>query len=675
MPNRESFRIASEKLIKDLPHLSADELEYWVRHHNDAYFLHNAPQITDEAFDKLVETLRMVKPDATVLQELGERVELSSESRSLRHREPMLSLEKCYDDETFQKWRDKISGSIVAMPKIDGVACAIHYDSKGELVLGLTRGDGSSGEDITQNIRRIHDIKTQLENILVQAALEPENGVLEIRGEVYMAISRFKEKYENDFANPRNLAAGALKQKDPEKSAAYGLSFFPYDVRGGKFATEAEKFSFLQKCGFKLSPLNFLKEDEKIKPIVQKYLEDRDTLDFEIDGVVARADLVREQVRLGETSHHPKFAIAYKFQGESAQTHLVNVEWSVARTGAITPVAVVKPVFVSGATVTRASLHNLRLFNEHGLRTDSLVEIVRRGGVIPHVERVLRATGEALQAPRKCPSCNEDALIDGDILRCSKPSQCLQIQVARILHYCSVLELEGFGEKWIRVLVEKKLVKSPADLYRLKMDQLLQLDRMGNVLAEKLLKSVQDKRALKLADFLCALGFSEIGPTVARILAQHFNSLESLRNASSQEVTSVYGIGESIGTALSDGFSLFKDEIDDLLSEVTIVQASQDSKVDESHPLFAKSVVFTGKMAHLDRKKAQSEVRKVGGQTPASVSSSTDFVVIGDDGSALLQGGAKSSKHKDAEKLAAAGSAVRIISETEFLKFLRGPVL
>lgn len=655
MPNPGSIQATSAKLLKDLPQLSADELEYWVRHHNEAYFEKSAPEISDEAFDKLVETLRMVKPDAAVLEELGEK----PAAKSLVHKEPMLSLDKCYDDETFQRWREKIVGSIVAMPKIDGVACSLHYDERGHLALGLTRGDGRSGEDITANVRLIKDIKDKVDPHLARN--------VEIRGEVYLRISRFKEKYEAEFANPRNLAAGALKQKEASKSQAYGLSFFPYDIRGTKLESERKKFELLSKLGFNAPPLAF---DADYKAVVKDFFDKRDQIDFEIDGVVFRADSIAEQNRLGETAHHPRFAIAYKFQGESAQTHLVAVEWSVARTGVITPVAIVKPVFVSGATVTRASLHNLGLFRKHHLSQNALVEIVRRGGVIPHVERVLRSEGEELQAPVNCPSCGKTATEDGDFLRCSDPATCDQIQISRILHYCYVLDIEGFGEKWVKVLFERGLVKSLADLYLLKKEDLLKLDRMGDILATKLIEQISQKREVELWVFLNALGFAEIGPTVARALAQHFKSFEALRLARKEELTSIFGVGESIADALSEGFRLFATEIEDLLRYVRIVEATKRVVSDENHPLFNKSVVFTGKMAHLDRKEAQKRVLAVGGNTPSSVTSSTDYVVIGDDGSALLKGGERSTKHKAADKLVASGSALQIISETDFLKLL-----
>jgi DNA ligase (NAD+) len=285
MPNAKAIQIASEQLLKALPQASADELAYWVRYHNEAYFKRAAPEISDEAFDKLVETLRMVKPDAEVLEEMGE----GSSDATLTHREPMLSLDKCYDHETFLKWRAKVAGPIVGMPKIDGVACAVHYDEQGRFVQALTRGDGKVGEDITENVRRIVDVQKAIDGSF--------KTKLEVRGEVYMRISRFKAQFQEEFANPRNLAAGALKQKDAAKSEAYGLSFFPYDIRGTTLESEREKFAFLERSGFKLAPIAILEEGEDYQRVVNQLATERDRIDFEIDCVVFRADRISEQRR------------------------------------------------------------------------------------------------------------------------------------------------------------------------------------------------------------------------------------------------------------------------------------------------------------------------------------------------------------------------------------------
>jgi len=673
---KEEIVSRSNALLDELPHLSLVELEKLVRHHNEEYFAKSAPQITDEAFDKLVEALRHEDPKSPALDEIGtgmaEAAYVAPGTQSVRHKKPMLSLDKCYEDETFFKWFEKIRGGLVAMPKIDGVACAIQYDESGRLIIAATRGDGKEGENITGNTARINDIPTKLPGEYLEQILTKDK-VLEVRGEVHMKISRFKKHYAKKFVNPRNLAAGALKQKDPEKSAQYGLSFFPYDVQGTNLQSEREKFDLLGRLGFTLPELDFISESGRPERVFAHFISVRDELDFEIDGVVYRAQQVTEQNRLGNTAHHPRWAMAYKFQGESAQTELIDVQWSVGRTGVITPVAVVNPVFVSGATVARASLHNLGYLKALGIKEHTLVEIVRRGGVIPHVERVLRASGLEIVPPTQCPSCSGPAVVDGDFLHCASKNGCPKVLASRIGHFCTVADIQGFGEKLIQTLVDRGMVTSPVDLYRLKIPDLLPLDRMGMILAEKLTKEVNAKRELTLATFLTALGFEEIGPTVAENIASHYPDLGRIRSLSEEDLANIHGIGESIASSLVFGLKEDSDLIDELLKEVKIIKDEAAEGLDEAHLLFGKSVIFTGKMAKLDRKQAQKTVKEVGGKTPASVTTTTDYLVVGDEGSPLLGEGSKSTKQKTAEKLIDKGAAIEVISESAFLKIMKYP--
>lgn len=658
MPN------TSDTILAKLPHLSVSELEELVRYHNDAYFQRNAPEISDELFDKLVETLRRKSPDSLMLQQVGS--DLLSQA-SVLHPRPMLSLDKCYDDETLKKWFDKIKGDAIVMPKIDGVACSLHYNRQGHLVLGATRGDGLKGENITANVMRIADVPKTLPVHTIENIITKGENTLEVRGEVHMKLSRFKKLYAESFANPRNLAAGALKQKEAAKSEAYGLSFFPYDVRGTTLATEEEKFGLLKTCGFILPELSKVSTAQEVVDAYHHLAKRRESLDYEVDGIVVRTNLVSEQVRLGETAHHPRFAIAYKFQGDNALTPLVTVEWSVGRTGTITPVAIVKPVFVSGATVSRASLHNLGMMRKLGLKEQALVEIVRRGGVIPHVERVIEASGNPFEVPTHCPSCNGPVHIEGDFLMCANPKGCINIAVMRLKHFCSVVDIQGFGEKLLHTLVEQGLVASPADLYHLTLEDLLPLERMGETLANKLLEHLKSHRKMSLATFVTALGIREIGVTVAEVLAEHFKTLSALQLATKDDVSALHGIGPSIAEALVTGLTEHDEEIKRLLHVIEIMPVLRKTPGDTSHPFYGKSFVFTGKMAKLERKQAQNWVREHGGHTPSSVTSSTDYLVVGDEGSPLLGSAEKSTKQKEAEKLIAKGSQIQIISETDFL--------
>ncbi len=663
MELQEQIAKASLKLLDQLPSLSIEQLELLICHHNHAYFDEDKPEITDEAFDKLVETLRFLDPDSLIIEEIETQRVLKTADNIVVHQYPMLSLDKCYDDDNFSKWREKVNGPLIAMPKIDGVACSIRYDVNGQLEIAATRGDGKRGENITANVQRIFDVPHPL--------LKPLGTEIEIRGEVYMKLSRFAACYKEQFANPRNLAAGALKQKEADKSAAYELSFFPYDLRGVTLETEEQKFKLLSELGFQVPFTELSNSDEQNKKVFLHFAQLRSELDYEIDGVVFRANRVSEHGRLGITAHHPKWTIAYKFQGESAQTYLENVEWSVGRTGVITPVVIVKPVFVSGATVTRASLHNWGLFRKLDLKKDALVEIVRRGGVIPHLERVLRSGGEPLCAPQSCPSCSGNVIEDGDFLRCQNPLSCPTVIEAKIEHFCAVLDIDGFGKKIIQTLIKEKLVHHPADLYRLELKNLLGLERVGEKLATKLLNEIKKKREIELMHLITALGIEEVGPTIAETIVKHYPTMEGLRSANIEEISAIYGIGISIAKSLLEGLKAEKKSIDDLLTEIKVAKPHANTNLNSSHPLFEKTVVFTGAMRHLERKEAQKQVRAVGGKTPATVSSSTDYLVVGDEGSSLLGAGEISSKQKSAQKLIEKNAAIQIISESELIRMLK----
>lgn len=659
----------SEELLAKLARLSESELAELVIFHNRQYFLENNPLITDEAFDKLVETLRYNNPHSPVLSQIGagSKEREKSFGQEVVHTRPMLSLDKCYDDQTFSKWVSKIHGDLVAMPKIDGVASSIIYAKSGELIEAATRGDGRVGEDITDNIKQIKAIPQILDIKLLKENMTEE--VVEIRGEAYLPISRFQRLYAEEFANPRNLAAGALKNKESEKSKSYGLEFLPYDIRGIGAQSEVQKFQLLERLGFIAMPWRHVGDINQARQTFHDFYDMRLRLDYETDGVVFRANQKNDQDRLGETAHHPRYAVAYKFQTETAQTELIEVLWSVSRTGTITPVALVKPVFLSGATISRASLHNYGIFKSLELREKSLVELNRRGGVIPHVERVLSSKGALLEAPSSCPSCNSSVVIEGDFLWCSAKDKCTEAAIRSLIHFAHVIDLEGFGEKIMRRLFEQGLVKSFADIFRLSLGELKTVDRMGDVLAQKLIDHLNKKRELELATFIKALGIEEVGTNISEIVAANFHTLAAIRAVTLKDLTSLHGIGERIAEALVAGLLERSDEIDELLKEIVVKDYEESrAKSDVGNPLYGKSVVFTGKMAHLERKSAQELVKKLGGYAPGSITAKTDFLVIGDEGSALLGQGAKSTKQKDAEKLISQGSALQIITESEFLR-------
>lgn len=668
MRNPKKIEENSQQLLGRLPQLAEADLSTLIAYHNKKYFVDADPEISDAAFDKLVLALKFINPRSLILSQIEEEASFRDE---IVHQRPMLSLDKCYDAQSFFKWTEKIKGNLVAMPKIDGVACSLIYSPGGKLVEAATRGDGRVGENITKNIRMIEDIPLSLPKLASLSLAEGQTNI-EIRGEVFFPLARFKQGYAEDFANPRNLAAGALKQKEQEKSKNYGLRFFPYDIRGTMAKSEAEKFEVLKQCNFVMMPWHLVDNDDKATEIYYAFEKERSSFDYEIDGVVFRANDINDQIRLGETAHHPRYAIAFKFHGESAQTELLKVEWSVSRSGAITPVAIVNPVFVSGATISRASLHNLGIFQSLGLCEDTLVEINRRGGVIPHVERVLMRKGSPLSAPTECPSCQHPVMIAGDFLFCGDKKNCEEVVVARLMHFSQLIGIEGMGEKIVRKLFSHGLLKQFKDIYCLSAQDLSSLERMGELSASKLMAEISQKKTLDLAIFLRALGIDDVGNNIAELIAMNFFSLDKIRHLSVDDLVAIHGIGERIAFSLVEGLRELHDEIDVLLNYVVVDDFKEHiGSEDASNPLYAKNFLFTGKMAHMDRKSAQDLVKKLGGKAPGAMSEKIDFLVIGDEGSALLGQGNKSTKHKAADKLVAQGSSLKIITESEFLKMAK----
>lgn len=628
--------------------LSVAELEREIRRHNKLYFELHKPEISDYDFDRLVERLRKLKPDSPVLSEIPPEA-TEKEFKKVRHLSEMLSLDKCYNDEDLEDWASKFEGDVIASPKIDGCATELRYNDKGELVLGATRGDGLIGEDITLNVQMIPGIPKKI-----------SKGPLEIRGEIYMKLSVFK-KYSGTFANPRNLAAGAIKQKDPRKTAEYQLSFFGYDVLGLKLKTEREKFELLKSFHVPIVEVKPVKKD-KMKEAYDYFLSKRDRWDYETDGVVLKANLIPEQERLGFTAHHPRYAIAYKFQGDSGVTTLKEVEWGVARTGVITPVGIVEPVELSGATVTRVSLHNYGMMKELGLRRGSKVVMMRRGGVIPNLESVAEAgRGVPFEAPKKCPSCGAPTEVRDDFLYCTNKHGCRKAKMEELEHFMKTIECDGFGEKLIEKLYDNGFVQDPADFYTLKKEDLLELERMGDVLATKLIGNIQAKRELPPDVFLRSLGIRELAKHTSKLLMQQFGTLEKIMKVSEEELSAIHTVGPIIAKEVVEGLKKRKDLIQKLLKHVT-VGAVRESPLQKG-PLAGKKFLFTGALLAMERGKAEKLMEEKGGEIASGVTQDLDYLVVGD-------GGGAGSKLEKAKALQTKGAKVKIISETEWKKMV-----
>ena len=638
--------------------MSVEELAAAIRYHNWRYFSENAPEISDTQFDLLTRRLKELNPEHPVLAELT----ASGQGDKIRHASPMLSLDKCYTEEELEGWiferragdsERRFEGKVVETPKVDGVAASFRYDERGRLVAAVTRGDGSVGESFLPNARFIEEIPKEI-----------PDGPAEVRGELYMRLSVFDD-FKEDFSNPRNTTAGAIKQKDPRATARYRLSFFTYDVLQRAFATEAEKAVWITSQGLQAVESRLIAVGE-IQSGYDAWLTKRHEVDYETDGVVYKVNQSSEQRRLGATAHHPRYAIAYKFQGDSGTTRVKEIEWSVSRTGTITPVAIVEPIELSGAMVSRCSLHNLAIVAELGISVGASVIAMRRGGVIPHIESVTEPGPEALSIPATCPSCGGPTEEKGDFLSCSQPLSCPATRRGTLEHFVKAVEIDGFGPKVMAQLIESGLVSTPADLYRLRPLDLVTLERMGDILARKLVANVDQRRNLPLAVFLRAMGIEEIGKTVAGVLSEHFRTLEALRSTSADLLLSIEGVGPSIAASVVRGLAERRELIDQLLDVVQVEDWTPSTPVEGAGPFAGKSVVFTGALATIDRKGAQKKVRELGGQTPSGVTKDLDYLVVGDKGSPLLGQGSKSSKQKKAERYVNEGSELEIISETRF---------
>ena len=660
----------------DPMNLSLEELESQVRRHNRLYWIDNAPQISDPEFDRLVEALRARAPRSPVLDAIGPEgadVEgadvLSGDRVKVRHGQPMLSLDKCYDEPTLLKWFEKFEGEAVVSPKVDGVAVSLTYNDAGQLSLAATRGTGTVGEEITENARRVVDLPQQID-----AGALP----LEVRGEAYMPLSVFQD-FAADYANPRNLTAGGLKQKDPALTARYRIHFFAYDLLGGPaFSTEWEKIEHLRALGFKVVESEVVPHEE-LQAAFDHWAGVRAELDYETDGVVYKVNRCDEQQRMGHTSHHPRYALAYKFRGETGVSILRKVLWSVSRTGAINPVGIVEPVALSGATVTRVSLHNLAIMEalggEGGLRIGSQVLMMRRGGVIPNVERVIEPGAELVSIPEACPECGAETFRSGDILCADHRTNCRRARIQQLDHFTVCLGIKGFGQKMLEKLYDERLVREPADFFGLTAEQLVPLERVGERLAERLLSEIEARREVPAEVFLRSLGIDEVGRFVSKLLARHCRSMEELFALTPEKLASIHGIGEVIAHTVCAGLVQQRPLIDNLLEHITPVFPDSEALAAEVEraaggALAGKRFLFTGTLESMTRKEAQQRVEALGGETPGAVSRELDYLVIGDKDYERYEGGWRSSKLKKAESYLSEGHGIVIINESRFLTLL-----
>jgi DNA ligase (NAD+) len=633
-----------------------------IRRHEELYYVTDNPEISDKDYDDLIERLRELEEqypqfltsDSPTQRVGGRPAEGFAE---YLHRRPMLSLDNSYNieelrafDQRCQKLADGRPVEYVAELKIDGLSLSLHYEN-GVLVRGVTRGDGRRGEDVTQNVRTIRSIPLKLKP---STAKVPDT--IEVRGEAYLSRQVFEkinaeleDAGEARLANPRNAAAGAIRQLDPKLVAKRRLDLFPYDVISGErkaFATHWESLEWVRQAGFHANP------HRALCPTIEEVIEFcnakeplRDELGYEIDGVVVKVNSAALQEEFGATSKAPRWAIAYKYPARQATTQVHAITVQVGRTGALTPVANLEPVLLAGTTVARATLHNEDEIRRLGLRIGDWVLIEKGGDVIPKVLKVIesRRTGveKRFRMPAKCPVCGGViSRVEGEVVSRCIAADCAAQLVGRLLHFASrrAMRIEGLGESLADQLLESKLVHDVGDLYTLKLEDVAGLERMAVKSASNLMAQIEASKTRDLSNLVYALAIRHVGERTAGILARHFGSLARLSEASVEELDDIHEIGLTVAQSVRDWF----DDAGNLELCERLRAAGVRTEVERTAGAVAddrfagKQFVLTGKLESLSRDEARALIESRGGRVTSSVSKKTDYVVAGEDAGSKL---------------------------------------
>ncbi|CAN5228786.1 NAD-dependent DNA ligase LigA [soil metagenome] len=663
------FEIAENNIKLEIENLRAE-----INRHNELYYQQNAPEIADFEFDKLLERLKkleeenpeLITPDSPT-QKVGGRAE---GFESFKHLVPMMSLENSYSledlrkfDERCQKLADGREFGYVAELKIDGLSVSLHYRN-GILIAGATRGDGVFGDDVLSNVKTIRTIPLGLKNAFADK--------IEVRGEVFMARSVFEEinaelemQGEKTYANPRNFASGTLRQLDSKIVKLRRLDMFPYDLWQGNqkpFASHWENFEFLEKQGFNVNPNRRLCENiESVIEFCNEMQEKRDSFDYEIDGVVVKINSTQLQEEFGATTKAPRWAIAYKYPAMQATTQLEEINVQVGRTGALTPVAYLKPVLLAGTTVARASLHNEDEIKRLNLKIGDWVLIEKSGEIIPQVLQVIESkrTGEEIdyEFPQNCPVCGFEAIRPAGeaVTRCSNDDCPAKIK-ARILYFAArkAMDIEGLGDVLVETLVDSEMVKNVADLYDLQSEQIANLERKAEKSAAKLIEQIELSKNRGLQRLLYGLDIRHVGERYAKILARHYRNIENLTKATVEELDAIHEIGLAVAESV---YHFFRNEKNlEVIERLKIAGVKTEIDGDANAVLTAnfngKTFVLPGKLEQFTRDEAAKIIEDLGGRVSSSVSKKTDFVVAGSDAG---------SKLTKAESL-----GVKVLSENEF---------
>ena len=661
----------------------ADKLRREIRHNEYLYYVLDAPEITDAEYDRMMVRLRELEaryPDSIPADSPTQRVggRASSQFTEVRHLEPLLSLGNVFSAEELRAFDERVRSGLpagskveyVMEPKIDGLACSLIYEN-GKLVRAATRGDGVVGENVTANVRTIRSIPLTLK--VPDGETVPE--LLDVRGEVYMPRQAFMrlneqraERGESEFANPRNAAAGSLRQLDPQVTASRSLSFFAYYLVGeGAQPKHSESLALLAHYGFKVSENYKVVEniDEAIK-YIGDFNELRQGLSYDTDGAVIKVNDVYQQRILGATGKDPRWATAYKYPPEQAETTLEDIDWRVGRTGVLTPTAVLTPVKLSGSVISRATLHNEDFIRAKDIRIGDRVVINKAGEIIPEVLRVVveKRTGDEkeVEIPSVCPECGWRVERQGEeaAIRCTNP-HCPALGREGLIHFVSrdAMNIDGCGPSVINAQLDAGLVRDAADLYSLRKDDLLKLERMGEKSADNLLAALAESKKNELDKLLFALGIRHVGAKVARILATEFGSMEKLQQAQPEELAQIRDIGDKIAESVVTWLNVPANiDLVERLAAAGLTMTFTPPASQEDNPFFGKTLVFTGTMPTLGRAEAKTMAQDVGAKVSGSVSKKTDYVIAGAEAG---------SKLEKAQQL-----GVTVIDEAEFLRLLKG---
>lgn len=666
------------------PAVEIEKLRSEIRRHEDLYYVQDSPEISDLEYDQLLSKLQaledahpeLITPDSPTQRVGGRPAEGFPE---VVHRRPMLSLDNSYNidelrafDQRCQRLAEGRQLEYVAELKIDGLSLSLQYESA-VLTRGVTRGDGRIGEEVTQNARTIRSVPLRL-----KSEARKIDGEVEVRGEVFIPLDVFRktnaereEQGEARFANPRNAAAGAIRQLDSRLVARRKLDMFAYDllVGGNKpFPTHWDALNWLQQAGFRVNPNKKLcKSIDEVIEFANEMEKLRDELGYEIDGLVVKVNSTALQEEFGSTQKAPRWAIAYKYPARQASTKVLSIVVQVGRTGALTPVANLEPVFLAGTTVSRATLHNEDEIERLGLKIGDWVMIEKSGEIIPKVLSVIKSkrTGKekTFKPPTHCPVCgSEISRIEGEVVARCVAADCAAQLVGRLLHFASrrAMRIEGLGDVLAIQLVEANLVKDVGDLYDLTLEQVAGLPRMAKKSATNLLEQIEASKSRDLANLIYALGLRHVGERTAGILAQHFGSLAALANATTEELDDIPEIGLTVAESVRDWFD---DEgnrtlCDRLRAAGVRTELAKQSRVQLDERFAGKQFVLTGKMEGYTRDEARELIEARGGRVNSSVSKKTDFVIAGDDAGSKL------------DKATALG--ISVIDEVGFERMIKG---